>query len=144
MSDFKIALESIKERFNKCNKPEELYQMIISLGSELPQFDNSKKIEDNLVKGCQSLMYITTSTESGRFFFTAYSDALISKGLAALLYLVYQGQTLETVIHEPPVFLKEWGILSSLSPTRSNGVLSLYLRMKHEAIKHLARTTAHL
>lgn len=139
--DLDSTIGLVKEKFKGCKTPHEMFEVILALGEELPSYPEEKKTIDYLVKGCQSQMFLHATQSDGHFFFTVFSDALISKGLAALLYLVYQGKPLEVIIKSPPHFLKEWGLLSSLSPSRSKGVMSLYLKMQQEAIKLL--TTYH-
>lgn len=104
----------------------------------LPPFDPSLKTEENRVEGCQSLMYLDTSFRDAKVFFTADSDALISKGLAAMLIFVYSGEPPEAILEHLPTFLAELGIQNALSPGRSNGFLSLYLKMRFAATKNLS------
>jgi cysteine desulfuration protein SufE len=125
--------EEIQKIFQTCPTPEQKYQKVIELGRALPPFDPSQKIEANLVHGCQSQMYLHTLYKEGRLYFNADSEALISKGLAAILITVYQGEAPASIISSPPTFLKEIGLLQALSPGRSNGLLSLYLHMKAAA-----------
>jgi cysteine desulfuration protein SufE len=115
----------LRELFNGCSSAEEKYEKIIELGRKLPLFDPSQKIPSNLVAGCQSVMYLHTVEKEGRLFFNADSEALISKGLAALLIAVYSGEEPKEILSHPPTFLRELNILQSLSPTRANGALSL-------------------
>ncbi len=123
--------------FASCKTPEEIYHKIMEWGKKLPPFDPSLKTEKNLVNGCQSLMYLHAEERDNKLYFSADSDALISKGLAAILISLYSGQTAETILKEPPTFLEELGVIGSLTPGRANGFSALYLRMKQEAIKSL-------
>ena len=116
----------IKEIFYSLS-PEEKYEKIIEMGRALPPLPNAARVPENLVQGCQSVMYLEATFKDGVVFFKADSEALISKGLAALLIEVYSGQRPEALIQEPPVFLKEIGL--NLSPARSNGLASLYRKM---------------
>jgi cysteine desulfuration protein SufE len=129
--------EAIKAIFTACATPEARYQKIIELGRQLPAFNPLARIPDNLVPGCQSTMYLEVSTKDDKLFLNADSDALISKGLAALLIAVYSGETAETVANCPPSFIKEIGLHNALSPARSNGLASLYHKMRQEALKYL-------
>lgn len=129
--------EKVKKIFSNCATPEQRYQKIIELGRALAPLDPSFKTPENLVPGCQSLMYLHSRCEDGRMIFSADADALISKGLAALLLAVYNGETPETVLQCPPAYLEELNIPATLSPSRSNGLFSLHLRLKQEAIKYL-------
>ncbi|MBA2368000.1 MAG: SufE family protein [Candidatus Protochlamydia sp.] len=127
----------IREKFAACSNEEERYQKIIELGREQPSLSENEKIEANLVKGCQSQMYLVSHLEENQVIFQAESDALISAGLAALLVKVYSGEAPETVLKCPPTYLEELGISASLSPSRANGLYSLHLRMKQDALKLL-------
>lgn len=129
--------ENIKSRFANCKTLEERYEKIIELGKELPALSEEYCIPENLVKGCQSRMYLSTHLEGGVVIFEGESDALISRGLAALLLYVYSGEKPETILKCPPLYLEELQIASSLSPNRANGLYSLHLRMKQEALKFL-------
>jgi cysteine desulfuration protein SufE len=111
------------------------YQELMKMGKDLPVFPKEKKTPAHIVQGCQSILYLHTKFENGKCFFEADADALISKGLAALLIAVYSGESPETILKYPPDFIGELGIGASLSPMRSNGLAQIYLRMKQEVIK---------
>lgn len=125
----------IKKLFEGCPTAETKYIKIIELGRTLPPFDPQFKTPENLVQGCQSLMYLRSYIKDNRIYFEVDSDALISKGLAALLIYAYSGQPADTILKCPPDFLQELGIPTILSPGRSNGLFSLYLHMKQESVK---------
>jgi cysteine desulfuration protein SufE len=129
--------EAIKAIFSACPTPEARYQKIIELGRQLPDFNPTARILDNLIPGCQSVMHLETTFQDDKLFFNADSDALISKGLAALLIAVYSEETADTVANCPPSFIKEIGLHNALSPARSNGLASLYHKMRQEALKYL-------
>ena len=113
----------------------------MELGKTLLPLDPSLKTPDRLVPGCQSQMYLYSELkENGYLFFLADSDALISKGLAALLLAVYNNEAPEVIIQCPPTYLEELQIPGSLSPGRSNGLFSLHLRLKQEAAAHYLMT----
>lgn len=131
---FTKNVDELKEMFARCSTPDDRYKKIIELGSLLPTMHAKDKSKENLVPGCQSQLYLKVILQDDRFMFTAHSDALISKGLAALLYLVYNGLPPLVVLKEPPTFLKDLAISSSLSPSRSNGVLNIYLKMQQRAL----------
>ena len=95
------------------------------------------KTESNIVKGCQSVMHLRSYLENGKIFFEANSDALISLGLSAILISIYSGETAETVLTCPPNCLEELGISASLSQNRANGLYSIHLKMKQDALKLL-------
>ncbi len=127
----------IKELFSTCSSEEARYQKIIELGRQQSSLSELEKIPANLVKGCQSQMYLCSQYESGHVLFRAEADALISAGLAALLVQVYSGESPETILKCPPSYLDELGISASLTPSRANGLYSLHLRMKQDALKWL-------
>lgn len=131
----KAQIQILKQNFLQFPTKELVYQEIMRLGKELPFFDLQWKIEDNLVIGCQSQMYLYGFMKEGNVHFSAYSDALISAGLAAIMLNIYSGQPPEVILLNEPVFLEEMGIISSLSPGRANGLASLYLKMKQVALK---------
>lgn len=128
---------SIKEIFNSCKTPEERYQKIMDFGRQLKKMDASFKTQENMVKGCQSVMYLHSYKEEDKVIFEADSDALISLGLAAILIFIYSGETAETILKCPPSCLEELGISASLSPNRANGLYHIHLKMKQEALKSL-------
>ena len=128
----------IKSIFATCLTPEARYEKIIELGRELPPFNPAARTPANLVPGCQSIMYLEAFLNHGRLILNADSEALISKGLAALLIKVYSGETPDTIANCPPSFIKKIGLQIALSPGRSNGLASLYHKMRQEALKHLA------
>jgi cysteine desulfuration protein SufE len=130
-------IERLKSQFASLPSREALYQKIMEWGKQLPPFREELKIEKNRVMGCQSVMYLYSYSEKGRVYFGASSDALISAGLAALLIEIYSGEPPDTILITPPTFLEEIGIPAALSPGRVNGLASLYLKMKQEALSYL-------
>lgn len=131
--------DEIKALFKGCDSPESRYQKIIELGFQLPPMPDSLKTEENLVKGCQSLVYLHAKLVDEKFYFTASSDALISAGLAQLLLLAYQGKSPTFILKIRPTFLEDLGIPTSLSPGRSNGLASMYLQMQKFALNFLVK-----
>jgi cysteine desulfuration protein SufE len=132
--------QSLKEKFSLCRTQEEIYQKLIELGKSLEKLEVKDKTEDNLVLGCQSLMYLLTSYHEGTLIFKADSEALISKGLAAALIEIYSGETAETLLKCPPTVIQELKLLQILTPGRANGFQSLYLKMKQEALRFFHAT----
>ncbi len=123
--------------FSSYSTDEERYQKIILIGKDTPPLESLYKTPENIVPGCQSRMYLRSFTKDGKIFFEAESDALISSGLAALLIAVYSGETAETILTCPPTYLEGLGLSTSLSPSRANGLYSVHLKMKQEALRHL-------
>ncbi|MBM3201522.1 MAG: SufE family protein [Chlamydiae bacterium] len=130
--------EDLKEFFPASLTSEEKYFKIISFGSRLSAFPPEEKKEENRITGCQSITFLIGQKEEGKIFFKAYSEALITKGVIALLIEVYQGQTPETILKCPPHFLQTLGIFASLSPTRAQGLKSFYEKMLKIAVKNFS------
>lgn len=137
IDDFKKNIDNIKDLFKNTLDNESKYLAIIQLGRSLPPLAPEFKSEITKIDGCQSTTYLYTYFDNEVLHFHAESDALISSGLAALLIMAYDKQTPETIVNNPPNFLHELGIHASLSPTRSNGLSQMYLRMKDDALKYL-------
>lgn len=127
----------VRAIFNQCVSEEEKYKKIIEFGRQMPALLREYKVETNFVKGCQSLMYMRSFFKEGHVYFEAESDALISSGLAAILIQVYSGETPEAILKCPPDYLEDLGISASLTPSRANGLYSIHLRMKQDALKYL-------
>lgn len=136
-------IEALKKEFSTLGSREALYQQIMEWGKKLPPFKLEWKTEDNRVTGCQSLMYLHSEGKAEKLYFYASSDALISAGLAALLIHVYNGEPADAILITPPYFLEELGIPSALTPGRANGLASLYLKMKQQALHSLVTTSYH-
>ena len=129
--------EKVKALFKGCDDPEARYKKIIELGGKLPPMPPNEKVQENIVPGCQSLVYLSAEYVDEKIYFTAYSDALISAGLASLLIEAYSGQSPEFIVKNHPTFLEELGITASLTPGRSNGLASMYRSMQKHALNFL-------
>lgn len=129
--------EQIKTLFFSCPSEEAKYEKIIELGQKQHPLAPADKIPENLVKGCQSQVYLHSYWKQDAIMFDAESDALISAGLAKLLTDVYSGESPEAILKCPPTYLEELGITSSLTQNRANGLYSIHLRMKQDALKLL-------
>lgn len=139
-SPFVLCLQNhqkAKELFADCDSKEKIYQKIIELGKTLPSISDKYKTSAYLVAGCQSNVYLHAELINKKIYFTAYSEALISSGLAAILIYAYQGQPPEAILKVPPTFLQELSISTSLSPGRSNGLASMYRQMQRLVLKFL-------
>lgn len=110
------------------------YQMLIDLGNDLEELDPKYKTEQNLIEGCQSRVWLQCDMEDGKLVFTADSDALITKGIIALLIRVISGHTPQEIIDADLYFIDRIGLRQYLSPTRSNGLLSMVKQIKSYAI----------
>ena len=124
----------IVREFNLFEDWTERYKHIIKLGSKLPPLDSSKKIDSNIVKGCQSQVWLHAELNEGRVVFEADSDAAITKGLVALMVRLYSHQTPTAILKTEPRFITEIGMNEHLSPTRANGLASMVKQMKIYAL----------
>lgn len=129
----------LTQLFQKLTTADMKYQNIISMGRQLDTYPNAHKNPENIVPGCQSIMYLYAYLEEDKIRFLAHSEALISAGLAALLIKVYDGEAPDVILKCPPQFLSDIGIQGSLSPSRSNGLASLFLKMKQEALRLVSK-----
>lgn len=111
------------------------YEYIIELGKDLPLIEEKYKTEDRLIKGCQSQVWLHAETKDGKMKFTADSDAIITKGIIALLIRVVNNESPSDVATSQFSFIKEIGLQEHLSPTRSNGLVSMVKEMKLNALK---------
>ncbi len=135
--------KELKEIFDKLDGREAKYNKIIELGRELKPMQDELKRGENLVRGCQSRMYLATQVVDDKVFFETSSDALISAGLAALLLFIYDGQDVSAVVGCKPMVLQEIGLTGLLSPSRSNGLASLYRRMQMDTINQGEKRCRH-
>lgn len=110
------------------------YQMLIDLGNELDALDNKYKTEQNLIDGCQSRVWLQCDYKDGVLVFKADSDALIVKGIIALLLRVVSGHTPKEIIDADLYFIEKIGLREHLSPTRSNGLLAMVKQVKAYAL----------
>lgn len=112
------------------------YKYIIELGRKMEPLDESEKDEENLVRGCQSQVWLVSELEDDKVSFRADSDAAIVKGLAALLVRLYSGQTPQEILTTKPEFLERIGMKDHLSPTRSNGLAAMVEQIKIYAMAY--------
>jgi len=126
--------EEIIDEFSMFDDWMQRYEYMISLGKSLPLIDQSYKTDDYLIKGCQSKVWVHASLEGDRLFFKADSDAIITKGIIAILIRVFSNQKPEDIIEAETSFIDEIGLKEHLSPTRANGLLSMIKQIKLYAI----------
>jgi cysteine desulfuration protein SufE len=112
----------------------EKYEYIIELGKDLPMIDESLKTDDRIIKGCQSKVWMNAELKDGLVHFTADADAIIAKGIIALLIQVLSGEKPQDIVDAKLDFIKEIGLQEHLSPTRSNGLVSMVKQMKMDAL----------
>lgn len=112
----------------------EKYEYIIELGKDLPQIKDEFKVKENIIVGCQSQVWLHAESVDGLIKYTADADAIIAKGIISLLIQALSNETAETIIEAKLDFIKEIGLQEHLSPTRSNGLVSMVKKMKIYAL----------
>ncbi len=126
--------EEIIDEFSMFEDWMERYEYIIDLGKSLPLISEQFKLDENLIKGCQSKVWLYSEVEKDKIVFTADSDAILTKGIAALLLRVYSDQTPKAILEADTNFIDEIGLKEHLSPTRANGLVSMVKQIKMYAI----------
>ena len=124
------AQDEVIEEFSDFTDWMDKYQLLIDLGNELQPLDPKYKTEDNLIDGCQSRVWLRAEMKEGLLYFTAESDALIVKGIIALLIRVLSGHTPQEIAEADLYFIGRIGLSEHLSPTRANGLLAMLKQMK--------------
>ena len=137
MSTFKEKQAAIIADFEVFDDLMDKYELIIELGKEIEGIIPAKRNDRQLIEGCQSRVWLDSSFSDSVMNFSADSDAIITKGIIALLIKVFNGEKPETIIKEELFFIKEIGLQEHLSPTRANGLLGMVKRMKMDALKHV-------
>ena len=125
--------QSIIDDFSMFDEWLDKYEYIIEIGKKLDSFPESKKTDDRLIKGCQSRVWLDWEVKDGKLYFTADSDAIITKGIISLLISVYSGRSAEEIAVDDFSFLEELGLKENLSPTRANGLESMVETIKRAA-----------
>lgn len=128
------AQDEVIEEFADFTDWMDKYQLLIDLGNDLQQLDDKYKTEDNLIDGCQSRVWLHADYVDGKINFTAESDALIVKGIIALLIRVLSGHTPQEILDADLYFIERIGLKDHLSPTRSNGLLAMVKQIKVYAL----------
>ena len=126
--------EEIIDEFSMFDDWMERYEYIIELGKSLPIIDDTYKLDENLIKGCQSKVWLHSALDNDTIIYTADSDAILTKGIVALLLRVYSGQKPNDILTAETKFIDEIGLKEHLSPTRANGLLSMLKQIKMYAI----------
>lgn len=126
--------ETVIEEFSVFDDWMDKYAYLIELGNELEPFGKEHKNDENLIDGCQSKVWFNAEYRDGKLYFNADSDAIITKGIASLLIRVLSGQSPKDIIISDLYFIEKIGLQQHLSPTRSNGLLSMLKRIKSYAI----------
>lgn len=126
--------EEIIDEFSMFDDWIERYEYIIELGKSVPLIDEEFKTDDNIIKGCQSKVWLHASLKEGKIVFTADSDAILTKGIVALLLRVFSDHIPQEIIEADTSFIDEIGLKEHLSPTRANGLVSMIKQLKLYAV----------
>lgn len=125
MSSIAETQNEIVEEFSMLESWEDRYALLIDMGRELPPLPEEAKTDERLVKGCQSRVWLLARQENGKMIYEAESDALIVQGLIALLLRIFSGRTPDEVLAADTTFMDRIGLSRHLSPTRTNGLVSM-------------------
>ncbi len=141
-----MTLEEVQDRivedFSVFEDWMDKYQQLIELGKDLPPIDEKKRTESYLIKGCQSKVWLDAELTDGKIFFTADSDAIITKGIVALLIQVLNQRTPKEIIEANLYFIDKIGLKENLSPTRSNGLVAMVKQMRLYAIAYQSKESS--
>ena len=136
MANIQDIQNDIIDEFSMFDDWEERYQYMIDLGKTLPLIDDNYKTEDNIIKGCQSKVWVHAEMKDDKVVFTADSDAIITKGIIAILIRVFSNQHPKDIIDANNDFIDKIGLKEHLSPTRANGLVSMIKQLKMYAIAY--------
>lgn len=135
-----MTIEAIQEElideFSMFEDWMQRYEYMIDLGKSLPLIDENLKNDDKLIKGCQSKVWLNSEMKDGKIIFTADSDAIITKGIIAVLVRVFSNQKPQVILDANTDFIDEIGLKEHLSPTRANGLVSMIKQMKMYALAY--------
>jgi len=141
MESIKEIEQEIIEEFDMFSDWMEKYDYLIELGKDLPMIADANKTEENIIKGCQSKVWLNASLEGDKVRFTADGDAIITKGIIALMVRVLDNQTPEAILAADMDFVNKIGLKEHLSPTRANGLLAMIKQMKFYALAFQSKLT---
>ena len=131
--------EEIIDEFALFDEWMDKYEHIIELGKDLPLIEEENKTEDNLIKGCQSRVWLHAEMNEGNIIFSADSDAIITKGIIALMIRVFSNHTPKEIAASDLFFIDQIGLKEHLSPTRSNGLVAMVKQIKMYSIAFQAK-----
>lgn len=137
--NIKEIQDEIIDEFAMFDEWDERYQYVIDLGKTLPLIDEQYKSEDNIIKGCQSKVWLHGEQQDGNIVFTADSDAILTKGIIAILIRVFSNQKPADILDADTAFIDEIGLKEHLSPTRANGLVSMIKQIKMYALAFSAK-----
>lgn len=131
--------EEIVDEFSMFDDWMQRYEYIIELGKSLPLIDEQYKTEENIIKGCQSKVWVHAEQQEDKVVFTADSDAILTKGIIAILIRTFSNQTPKQILDANTNFIDEIGLKEHLSPTRANGLVSMIKQIKMYALAFQAK-----
>lgn len=131
--NIKEVENQIVEEFSMFDEWLDKYEYIIELGKSLSEYPEDKKTDEHLIKGCQSRVWLDYKIEGGKIFFSADSDAIITKGIISLLIKIYSGRTASEILSSDFSVVEKIGLKENLSPTRANGLVSMIARIRQIA-----------
>ncbi|SDW18500.1 SufE family protein [Aequorivita viscosa] len=131
--------EELVDEFSMFDDWMQRYEYMIELGKSLDIIDPKYKTDDRIINGCQSKVWLHSELNDGKVIFTADSDAIITKGIVAILVRVFSGQTPQAILNSDAKFIDEIGLKEHLSPTRANGLVSMIKQMKLDAMAYQAK-----
>jgi cysteine desulfuration protein SufE len=134
------AQQEVVDEFAMFSDWQDRYEHLIELGKDLPVIAPDKKTEENIVRGCQSRVWLSAEHTNGVVHFTADSDAMITKGLVALLVRVLNDRTPHEILNTPLTFIDAIGLREHLSPNRSNGLVAMLDQMKRYALAYSSKS----
>jgi len=135
----KVIQEEIIDEFSMFDDWMERYEYLIELGKSLPAIKAEYQTDDNLIKGCQSMVWLHAELDKDKIIYTAASDAIITKGIIALLLRFFSGRTPQEILNANTNFIDKIGLKEHLSPTRANGLLSMVKQIKMYALAFKAK-----
>lgn len=136
MNTIKEKQEEIVEEFAMFEDWMQRYEYMIELGKSLPLIEEKYKVEENLIKGCQSKVWVQAELQGDKLVFTADSDAIITKGIVAILIRAFSNQHPSAILEADTSFIDQIGLKEHLSPTRANGLVSMIKQLKMYAIAY--------
>lgn len=139
MATINEVQDEIVEEFSMFDDWMDRYALLIELGNSLEKLDDKSKVEANLIMGCQSRVWLEANYENGKIIFKAESDAVIVKGIIALLIKVLSDRTPDEIINADLYFIEKIGLKENLSPTRSNGLVSMIKQIRFYAMAYKAK-----
>lgn len=135
----KEAEDEVVDSFSMYDEWLDKYEYLIDLGKNLAPYPDSSKTDDRLIQGCQSRVWLDYQMKDGKLWFTADSDAIITKGIISLLVNIYSGRTPEEIASSDFSFIEKIGLKENLSPTRANGLASMIATIKAVALENSAK-----